>query len=140
MSESCFKGVAFGIESLTNQSLAKTSGEDYKKNCLELLSCCNKLGLNCSSYYLVPLKYQNKESVIEEIKLLQSYGRVEIMFLTPFPGTALWDEANQDLLTRDFFLFDSQHIVYNPSTISLKDLIWVYRYTVKQNRRHLAIN
>jgi anaerobic magnesium-protoporphyrin IX monomethyl ester cyclase len=140
MSESCFKGVAFGIESLTNQSLAKTSGEDYKKNCLELLSCCNKLGLNCSSYYLVPLKCQNKESVIEEIKLLQSYGRVEIMFLTPFPGTALWDEANQDLLTRDFFLFDSQHIVYNPSTISLKDLIWVYRYTVKQNRRHLAIN
>lgn len=139
MSESCFVGVAFGIESLTNQSLTNVDktfdGEEYKRKCMDLLGYCKKIGLNCSSYYIVPLQYQSKESVIEEIKLLQTYGQVELMFLTPFPGTPLWEESKGHLLTQDFSKFDSYHLVYNPSEIGQKDLGAMYRFVVKENRR-----
>jgi len=139
MSESCFVGVAFGIESLTNQSLTKMDktfdGEEYKRKCLDLLNHCKRIGLSCSSYYMVPLQYQSKDSVMEEIKLLQTYGQVEIMFLTPFPGTPLWEESKDHLLTQDFSKFDSYHIAYNPSEIVQKDLEAIYRFVVKQNRR-----
>ena len=142
MAHSCFKGVAFGIESLSTQSLAgiaKTlNGDGHKKKCLDLLSYGKKVGLTCSSYYIVPLHHQNKNSVREEIKLLQSYGQVELMFLTPFPGTPLWEESNGHLLSQDFSKFDSYHVVYNPSEIAQRDLKAIYRDVVKQNRNLYA--
>jgi len=142
MAHSCFKGVALGIESLSTQSLAgiaKTlNGDGHKKKCLDLLSYGKKVGLTCSSYYIVPLHHQNKNSVREEIKLLQSYGQVELMFLTPFPGTPLWEESKDHLLSQDFSKFDSYHLVYNPSEIAQRDLKAIYQFVVKQNRNLYA--
>ncbi len=139
MSESCFAGVAFGIESLSNTSLAKIDepfkGEDYRKKCIDLLSYCNRIRLRCSSYYIVPFPHQTKDSVLEEIKLLQSYGQVELMFLTPFPGTPLWEQSVGHLLTEDYSKFDSLHLVYNPSKMLTKELESIYRFVVKQNSR-----
>jgi len=138
LAKSCFAGVSFGIESLSDRSLgtiAKTTeGKAYRNKALDLLKYCNRIGLQCSSYYVVPLPHQNKSSVMEEIKLLQAYGQVELMFLTPFPGTRLWDEEQGSLLTRDFSEYDSYHIVFNPSEMSPGDLRAIYRHVVNQNR------
>lgn len=142
MAESSFKSVAFGIESLTNQSLTEIDktleGNKYTEKAFDLLRYCNRIGLDCSSYYIVPLQHQTRESVLEEIKLLLSFGRVELMFLTPFPGTPLWEEADSHLRTRDFSKFDSYNVVYNPSKIPQKDLKRIYQFVVKQNRNHYA--
>jgi radical SAM superfamily enzyme YgiQ (UPF0313 family) len=138
MAASSFAGITFGIESLSDQPLAdigKTiAGESYRRKAQKLLSYCNSIGLSCSCYYIVPLPYQDRSSVLNEIKLLQTFGQVELMFLTPFPGTNLWDQAEGSLITRDFSKYDSYHIVYNPSKMSQNELVEIYRDTVRQNR------
>jgi radical SAM superfamily enzyme YgiQ (UPF0313 family) len=138
MAASRFAGVTFGIESLSDQPLAEVgktiAGESYRRKAQQLLSYCNSIGLSCSCYYIVPLPYQDRSSVLNEIKLLQTFGQVELMFLTPFPGTHLWEQAEGSLVTRDFSKYDSYHIVYNPSKMSQNELVAIYRDTVRQNR------
>jgi radical SAM superfamily enzyme YgiQ (UPF0313 family) len=139
---SCFAGVTFGIESLSEPSLkeiGKTgTGESYRRKAETLLRYCNRIGLSCSCYYIVPLRYQDRSSVLNEIKFLQTFGQVELMFLTPYPGTRLWDEASNALITRDLSKYDSYHVVYNPSEMSQNDLAEIYRQTVRHNRRSYA--
>ena len=53
--------------------------------------------------------------------------------LTPFPGTPLHRrlEAQGRILTRDWSLYDGQHVVFQPARMSVEELLhgnsWVWR-------------
>ncbi|MDD5167467.1 MAG: radical SAM protein [Syntrophales bacterium] len=138
LAKSSFTGVSFGVESLQRQSLAKigktTNGDAYRSKCLDLLTCCKEIGLKSSSYYIIPLPYQDGPSVREDIRQLHKFGQVELMLLTPFPGTRLWESAESSLLTRDYAKFDSYHIVYNPTSMTESEIASIYRDVVRRNR------
>jgi bacteriochlorophyll C12 methyltransferase len=142
MAESRFAGVTFGIESLNEtclKEIGKTgASESYRRKAQALLSYCNEIGLKCSCYYIAPLRHQDKSTILNEIKFLQTFGQVELMFLTPYPGTRLWDEAKDMLITRDLSKYDSYHIVYNPSQMSQNELAEIYQHTVRYNRAQYA--
>jgi hypothetical protein len=47
-----------------------------------------------------------------------------MMILTPFPGTKVYEdlEKQKRIFTKDWSLYDGQHIVFNPKMLSAKDL------------------
>ena len=44
--------------------------------------------------------------------------------LTPFPGTKVYEslDAQKRIFTKDWSLYDGQHVVFNPKLLSAKDL------------------
>jgi radical SAM superfamily enzyme YgiQ (UPF0313 family) len=67
---------------------------------------------------------------------------------TPFPGTALYKrlEAEGRILTKDWDLYDGQHVVFQPKNMSAEQLeagtraAWQYTYRRRSMLRRLAIS
>jgi hypothetical protein len=47
-----------------------------------------------------------------------------MMILTPFPGTKVYEDLDKQkrIFTKDWSLYDGQHIVFSPKLLSAKDL------------------
>jgi radical SAM superfamily enzyme YgiQ (UPF0313 family) len=71
--------------------------------------------------------------------------------LTPFPGTALYERLDKEgrVLTRDWELYDGQHVVFQPAQMSVGELeqgnmdVWrqVYSYgSIARRMRHTPIS
>lgn len=65
---------------------------------------------------------------------------------TPFPGTALYQRLHQEgrILTRDWDIYDGQHVVFQPSQMSVQELAaghewtWKHVYSRRSIFRRLA--
>jgi radical SAM superfamily enzyme YgiQ (UPF0313 family) len=65
--------------------------------------------------------------------------------VTPFPNTALYKrlEAEGRLLTRDWELYDGQHVVFKPARMSVEELqtgteaAWKHAYSVRSITRRI---
>lgn len=116
MKNAGFTYIFLGVESLNPVSLKalnKTPDPvSYVRKCKRLLKYSNKINLNIESAYMIPLPGQTKEDAINEIKLIKRYSHINLFYLTPFPGTPLWEELKGKLITRDFSLFDLAHLVF----------------------------
>ncbi|MDD5574958.1 MAG: hypothetical protein PHH75_07260, partial [Candidatus Omnitrophica bacterium] len=68
----------------------------------------------------------NRGSVWETLKFAvkQKIDTIQMMILTPFPGTKVYEDlqAQNRIFTRDWNLYDGQHIVFNPKLLSAKEL------------------
>ncbi|MDI6826396.1 MAG: radical SAM protein [Candidatus Aenigmarchaeota archaeon] len=115
MKSAGFTDLYVGVESLLPVSLKflnKTKNPiGYIKKCKMLLRYSNQLGLKVASAYLIPLPGQTKQNALNEIRFLKQYSDVAVNYLTPFPGTPLWNKMKNMLITRDFSLFDTLHLV-----------------------------
>jgi hypothetical protein len=65
--------------------------------------------------------------------------------VTPFPGTALYKRLEREgrILTRNWELYDGQHVVFQPARMSVKELqegterAWREAYSVRSIARRL---
>jgi len=66
---------------------------------------------------------------------------------TPFPGTALYKRLDGEgrILTRDWELYDAQHVVFQPARMSARELqrgtelAWRYAYSFRSMARRLSV-
>ena len=68
----------------------------------------------------------NKNTIWETLKfaIKQKIDTVQMTILTPFPGTKVYEEleAQNRIFTKDWSLYDAQHIVFNPKLLSAQEL------------------
>ena len=68
----------------------------------------------------------NKNTVWETLKfaIKQKIDTIQMSILTPFPGTKVYEdlEAQKRIFSKDWSLYDGQHIVFKPNLLSAKEL------------------
>ncbi len=115
MDKAGFTNLYLGIESLSPNCLRflnKTKNpQHYISKIKKLLKLSKKLNLEFVSSYLIPLPGQKKQDVIKELYFIRKYSRIDLNYITPFPGTPLWKKMKDKLITKDLSLFDLKHLV-----------------------------
>lgn len=105
--------VYVGFESVNEQTLA---AYNKKQNLEEIETCIktfNDEGINVHGMFVLDSR-NDDQSVIDKtsdfIKRMD-IATMQLLNMTPLPGTPLWAKEEKNLLTRDWSLFDGHHLV-----------------------------
>lgn len=141
MARSGCKGLLLGLETVSDGSL-KDAGKkfngsvDYKS----LIGDLHRLGISIQGCFVFGLDHDTLDVFDRTVELAIDAGidLPRFSVLTPFPGTPLFNrlEQEQRILTKDWSLYDAQHVVFQPKLMSVQELesghesAWkkVYRY------------
>lgn len=141
MARSGCKGLLLGLETVSDGSL-KDAGKkfngsvDYKT----LIGDLHRLGISVQGCFVFGLDHDTTDVFDRTVELAIESGidLPRFSVLTPFPGTPLYRrlEGEKRILTRDWSLYDAQHVVFQPNLMSVRELelgherAWkkVYRY------------
>jgi len=130
-------GLLFGFEtmsqanmSLSNKQFAKVAA--YKDTVARLherairVLGCFVLGFDEDT----PDTFEGTISFLEEIQV----DLVRFACLTPYPGTELFARLDREgrILTRDWSLYDTEHVVFQPAQMSPEELQEGYRRTWRE--------
>ncbi len=115
-----------GLESINPETLEayqkKQSVEDIK----ESIRRFHEYRVRVHGMFVLGSDSDTVETIREtaEFALETRIDSVQFMVLTPLPGTALFQQMEQEgrLLTRDWELYDGMHVVFQPAKMSPEEL------------------
>jgi anaerobic magnesium-protoporphyrin IX monomethyl ester cyclase len=95
MLDSGLTGISMGIESGSENTLAKLAKQNDLGLAREIIKFCNDNSLNVSGMFILGTPGETWEDVEETKNFLidNPLDDFQIFFLSPYPGTPLWDEA-----------------------------------------------
>ncbi len=121
----CIVGT-FGFESINPDSLKtmkKDQDVDLIKHCIQTM---HDYEMAVNGFFVFGFESDTVETVRETVKFAQEnlIDAAGFMPLTPFPGTALFDEMNnKDVIFSKYWeLFDVQHVMYYPEKMTPYEL------------------
>jgi len=147
MARSGCRGLLLGLESITADSLKDAnkrfnSSVDYR----QLIADLHELGIAIQGCFVFGLDHDGLDvfEATAEFAIDNAIDLPRFAILTPFPGTPLHQrlaDANR-ILTRDWELYDGQHVVFRPLNMTPEQLAagheraWkdVYRYSAIARR------
>jgi radical SAM superfamily enzyme YgiQ (UPF0313 family) len=122
------QGLLIGFESTSKRNLVgfqkfQNQPDDYS----ELIKKLHDYGIAINGTFVMGGDGEEPSCFDETIEFVID-NKIELprfSILTPFPGTALFKrlEREQRILTKDWSLYDGQHVVYEPKAMSVKQLI-----------------
>jgi radical SAM superfamily enzyme YgiQ (UPF0313 family) len=143
------RGVLMGFESIDEESLRAcrkgfNTPADYVR-CVERLHA-HRIALNAC--FVFGSDHENTEVFLKTAQFAID-ARIDLprfAIATPFPGTRLFHrlEAENRILTRDWSLYDAQHVVFQPARMSVEELqrgtesAWQHAYRLAAIRKRLA--
>jgi radical SAM superfamily enzyme YgiQ (UPF0313 family) len=114
----------------------------------ELMDMLHEHGISVMGCFVFGFDHDTP-AAIEETARLAVEIRIDLprfAVLTPFPGTALYRRlaAEDRILTRNWELYDGQHVVFQPATMTVDELqqgteqAWRYAYRYRSIARRIA--
>ena len=147
------KGLLLGLETINHGSL-KDAGKvfnrsvDYK----QVIADLHRLGISIQGCFVFGLDHDTPEVFDHTVDFALDAGidLPRFAVVTPFPGTPLHHrlDAEGRILTKDWELYDGQHVVFEPAGMTVQELAkghekaWrdVYRYSAIAKRLWRAKN
>ncbi|MBR3629538.1 MAG: B12-binding domain-containing radical SAM protein [Oscillospiraceae bacterium] len=134
------RGVVIGLESINSQSLSGVhkrfhNADKYEEIIRNIHS--HHIGVNgCFVLGFDDDTEEELRSLPERVDRL-GLDLCKFAILTPYPGTKLYDEMEQDgrILTKNWDLYNQHHVVYQPAHIAPERLHSVYREVWKNAYR-----
>lgn len=142
-------GLLLGFESLSQDSLAETHKsfgmhEDYRYVVRRL----HKRGIAIMACFAFGFDHDTRETFAQTVEFVLE-ANVDLpryAILTPFPNTPLFRRLEQEdrILTRDWSLYDGQHVVFQPRQMSPEDLLrgteraWKQSYSFRSIAKRLS--
>lgn len=119
--------ILVGLEAVSDSYLSeynKHVGAEHNRECVEFL---NQIQLRCMGMMIADLGFTRKDfrslyRWIKETKL----KHVAISIFTPLPGSDLYEEYKDKLITQDLTKWDYVHLVVKPTKISVKAYYFYY--------------
>ena len=121
------KGLLIGLESISRAGLREVhKGFNHPNEYAELIVALHARGIALMGTFVFGLDDDGPE-VFDATVRFAVENRIDLpryAILTPFPGTALFRrlEAEGRILTRDWELYDGQHVVFRPARMSVEAL------------------
>ncbi|MBI2567079.1 MAG: sugar transferase [Candidatus Schekmanbacteria bacterium] len=136
MADSGCTGVFVGFESLTQENLSEARKktplpEDYGRR----VALLHHYGIQVNGSFVLGFDHDGPEVFAETVRWIEAH-RLECAtfhILTPYPGTPLFRrlEGEGRILHRDWRLYDTGHVVFQPAKLSIDELAsgyaWCYR-------------
>lgn len=144
MARSGCKGLLLGLESVSEQSLG-----DAKKrfngsvNYLSLIDDLHRLGISVQGCFVFGLDHDRSDVFQNTVDFAIEAGvdLPRFAVVTPFPGTPLHNRLAQEgrILTRDWELYDAQHVVFQPKHMTPQELAAGHEWAWKKVYEYKAI-
>jgi len=136
MSDSGCGAIFIGFESISEKNLSSMDKAinrqfDYRKAIDKIQS----YGILVHSSFIVGYENDTPESFDELINFIEETNLLipVINILTPFPGTQLFKRFEKEgrIVTKDWQLYDTKHVVFQPENLSIEQLSSGYKKMVK---------
>ena len=118
--------VCIGFESVNPQTLKAYQKKQTLGEIVNAIRCFHKRHIKVHGMFVLGGEDDNKNSIWETLRfaLKEKIDTIQMMILTPFPGTKVYEDlqAQNRIFTKDWRLYDGQHIVFRPNLLSAKDL------------------
>lgn len=144
MARSGCKGLLLGLETVSDGSL-KDAGKkfngsvDYKT----LIGDLHRLGISVQGCFVFGLDHDTTDVFDRTVELAIDAGidLPRFSVLTPFPGTPLYHRLEEEkrILTKDWSLYDAQHVVFQPNLMSVRELELGHEHAWKKVYRYRSI-
>jgi radical SAM superfamily enzyme YgiQ (UPF0313 family) len=147
------RGLLLGLETVTPESL-HDAGKRFNGSVdfTGFIGDLHRLGIAVQGCFVFGLDHDTPEvfDATVELALAAGVDLPRFAVLTPFPGTSLYQRLAGEgrILTRDWSLYDGQHVVFQPRAMSVRELAegheraWkkVYRWSSIARRLWVARN
>jgi len=131
-------GLFIGFETFSAENLRSVGKRiNHPQEYLELAQRIHDHGIGIDASFIFGLDADD-EGVFDRALSFVERAKIEVAFfsiLTPYPGTRLYHRLAQEkrILTRDWSLYDSSHVVYRPRTFSPDQLLAGYYRVLKES-------
>lgn len=126
MAQTGCKLVCIGFESVNPMTLKAYDKSQTIEEIKVAIRSFHKRKIKIHGMFVLGGEDDNKNTVLETLKfsLKEKIDTIQMSVLTPFPGTKVYEvlQAQKRIFTKDWSLYDGQHIVFNPKLLSAKDL------------------
>jgi radical SAM superfamily enzyme YgiQ (UPF0313 family) len=142
--EAGMRSIFVGFETLSPENLRRSNkrqnlGRDYKAVCDRLHS----LGIMINGSFVFGMDEDNDDVFRRTVDWAIERGITTATFhiMTPYPGTQLHARMTREgrMVTRDWNLYDTRHVVYRPTLLSPESLKAGYDWAYREFYRWSAI-
>ena len=148
MARSGCKGLLLGLESISETGLKATHKQfNASVDYYSLIQKLHGLGISIQGCFVFGLDEDTPDVFDETVEFVLRSGidLPRFAIVTPFPGTPLYNNLNQQgrILTNNWELYDGQHVVFQPKQMSAEALlagherVWKKAYSYKGIARRL---
>ena len=140
MARSGCKGLLLGLETVSEESL-RDAGKRFNASVgyRKLIGDLHQLGIAVQGCFVFGLDHDTADVFDATVQFAVDAGvdLPRFSVLTPFPGTPLHDrlQAQGRILTRNWELYDGQHVVFQPNFMSVQALEAGHQRAWKQASR-----
>lgn len=126
MSEAGCELVCIGFESINPETLRSFQKKQTLEEITGAIRSFHFKKIKIHGMFVLGGETDSKKTVQETLAfaIKQKIETIQLMILTPFPGTKVYEilHAQKRIFTRDWRLYDGQHIVFRPTLLSAKEL------------------
>jgi len=142
------RGLLMGLESISVQNLRQNhKGFNSPEKFARVVEALHAHGIALQGCFVFGLDHDELDVFLKtaEFAVEAKIDLPRFAIVTPFPNTALYKrlEAEGRLLTRDWELYDGQHVVFKPARMSVEELqtgaeaAWKHAYSVRSITRRI---
>ena len=142
------RGLLIGFESINAENLRHSSKSfNRPQRFSEVVSRLHAHGIAVYGCFVFGMDQDTPEVFLETARFAVEAGidLPRFAIVTPFPGTALHERLAREgrILTRDWELYDGQHVVFQPARMSVAELqqgterAWRHAYSMPSIARRL---
>jgi radical SAM superfamily enzyme YgiQ (UPF0313 family) len=142
------RGLLMGLESISVQNLRQNhKGFNSPEKFAGVVEALHAHGIALQGCFVFGLDHDEPDVFLKtaEFAVQAKIDLPRFAIVTPFPNTALYKrlEAEGRLLTRDWELYDGQHVVFKPARMSVEQLqsgaeaAWKHAYSLQSIARRI---
>lgn len=143
------KGLLMGLESISPQNLKQShKGFNSPEKFGRVVERLHEHGIALQGCFVFGLDHDEPDVFLKtaEFAVQAHIDLPRFAIVTPFPNTALYKrlEAEGRLLTKNWELYDGQHVVFQPAKLSIEELqqgteaAWKHAYSFRSIARRIA--
>lgn len=118
--------VCVGFESINQDTLAAFQKRQTIEEIVTAIRSFKENKIKIHGMFVLGGEDDNKNTIWETLRfaIKQKIDTIQMTILTPFPGTKVYEdlEAQKRIFTKDWSLYDAQHIVFKPKLLSAQEL------------------
>ena len=135
--------VCVGFESVNPTTLQAFQKRQTVEEIVTAIRSFHENRIKIHGMFVLGGEADNKNTIWETLKfaIKQKIDTIQMAVLTPFPGTKIYEdmEAQKRIFTKDWSLYDVQHIVFRPKLLSAQELqLNIVRAYAKFYSMHMA--
>ncbi|MGP8200780.1 MAG: B12-binding domain-containing radical SAM protein [Limisphaerales bacterium] len=142
------KGLLMGLESISRQNLRESrKGFNCPEKFVRVVERLHEHGIALQGCFVFGLDHDEPDVFLKTAEFAVQ-ARIDLprfAVVTPFPNTALYKRLSAEgrILTKNWELYDGQHVVFQPAKISVQELqegteaAWKHAYSFRSIARRI---